>query len=160
MMEMGRNKKENFMFTLIMCVLMVFGMCLYNVLLLEGFSDSFFRDLAAGYVPAFIVALILDVFIVGKFAKGVAGKFIKPNDPMIKRVMLISFCMVSSMVILMSFYGAVIHVGFTSELPSAYLKSVLLNFVCALPLQFIVVGPLTRFLFMKLYPPAAVPAAH
>ncbi len=156
-LEMGRNKKESFIFTLIMCVLMVLGMSIYNLLLLNGFSNSFFKDLVIGYVPAFLVALVLDVFVVGKLAKSVAHKFIKPADPMFKRVMLISFCMVSSMVLLMSFYGAVVHVGFTADLFHAYLKSVLQNFICALPLQFLIVGPLTRIIFMRFYPPVAVP---
>lgn len=151
---MGKNKKESFVFTLIMCMFMVMGMCVYNVLLNEGASNTFFRDLLMGYVPAFLVALLLDVFFVGKFAKGIAHRFIKPNDPMIKKVMLISFCMVTTMVLLMSFYGTVMNVGFTSELIFVYFRSILFNFICALPLQFIIVGPLTRYIFMKIYPPA------
>lgn len=156
---MGRNKKENFIFTLIMCALMVLGMSIYNVLLLEGLSSELFKDVLLGYVPAFIVALILDVLLVGKIAKSIAHKFIKDGDPIIKRVLLISCCMVTGMVILMSFYGAVTHVGFTAELPTAYASGLWQNFVCALPLQIILVGPLTRFIFTKLYPVTAPAAA-
>lgn len=155
---MGSNKKENLVFTTIMCALMVFGMSVYNVFLLEGISTGWFKDVLIGYVPAFVVGLILDVFIVGRLAKGIAHKFIKENDPIVKKVLMISCCMVTGMVFLMSFYGAVTHVGFSAALPEAYLSNLWRNFVCALPLQIILVGPLTRFIFMKIYP-VPVPAA-
>ncbi|ULO05818.1 DUF2798 domain-containing protein [Paenibacillus sp. 19GGS1-52] len=154
---MGRNKRERFIFTLIMCALMVLGMCIYNVILLEGWSGTWIQHVIIGYLPAFIVALILDVFVVGKVAKGIASKLTKAADPMIKKILLISSFMVMGMVVLMSFYGAVLHVGFTAELPMAYLSALGKNFICALPLQLILVGPLTRFIFIKLIP-AAVPA--
>lgn len=151
---MGRNKKEAMLFTFIMCALMVLGMSIYNVVLLEGWSGSVFKEVVIGYLPAFIVAFILDVFVVGKVAKGIAHKLIKDNDPMIKRIMCISFFMVTGMVLFMSFYGALLHVGFSSDLPMAYLSAIGKNFIFALPLQIILVGPLTRFIFVKITPAA------
>ncbi|OMD85202.1 MULTISPECIES: DUF2798 domain-containing protein [Paenibacillus] len=149
---MGRNKKEAFLFTFIMCFLMVLGMSIYNVALMEGWSGTIVKDVIVGYLPAFIVALILDVFVVGKVAKGIAHKLVKENDPMIKKIMFISFFMVTGMVLFMSFYGAVLHVGFSAELPRAYLSAIGKNFIFALPLQIILVGPLTRFIFVKITP--------
>lgn len=151
---MGRNKKEAMLFTFIMCALMVLGMSIYNVVLLEGWSGSVFKEVVIGYLPAFIVAFILDVFVVGKVAKGIAHKLVKDNDPMIKRIMCISFFMVTGMVLFMSFYGAVLHVGLSSDLPMAYLSAIGKNFIFALPLQIILVGPLTRFIFVKITPAA------
>lgn len=49
-----------------MCFLMVLGMSVYN-LWLHG--DLYFSNLLIGLVPGFIVAFILDVFIVGVIAK-------------------------------------------------------------------------------------------
>lgn len=153
---MGRNKKEAILFTFIMCALMVLGMSIYNVVLMEGWSGSVIKDVLIGYLPAFIVAFILDVFVVGKVAKGIAYKLVKDNDPMIKKIMLISFFMVTGMVLFMSFYGAVLHVGFSAELPMAYLSAIGKNFIFALPLQIILVGPLTRFIFVKIIPATSV----
>lgn len=153
---MGRNKKEAILFTFIMCALMVLGMSIYNVVLMEGWSGSVIKDVLIGYLPAFIVAFILDVFVVGKVAKGIAYKLVKDNDPMIKKIMLISFFMVTGMVLFMSFYGAVLHVGFSAELPIAYLSAIGKNFIFALPLQIILVGPLTRFIFVKITPAASM----
>ncbi|MNO27602.1 hypothetical protein D3C76_174800 [compost metagenome] len=152
---MGRNKKEALLFTFIMCALMVLGMSIYNVALMEGWSGTLVKNVVIGYVPAFIVAFILDVFVVGKVAKGIAHKLVKEKDPMIKKIMFISFFMVTGMVLLMSLYGAILHVGFSSELPMAYLSAIGKNFIVALPLQILFVGPLTRFIFVKLTPATA-----
>ncbi|NGZ74732.1 DUF2798 domain-containing protein [Saccharibacillus alkalitolerans] len=152
---MGKTKKENLIFTTMMCALMVLGMTVYNVLLLEGFTGEAFKTMAIGYVPAFLVALILDIFIVGAVAKGIAGRLLKPGSPMIQKVLTISCFMVIGMVLLMSFYGAVTHVGFGPELGEAYVRNLWLNFICALPLQLAVVGPLTRAVFLKIFPPHA-----
>ncbi|GGG10868.1 hypothetical protein GCM10010912_64120 [Paenibacillus albidus] len=81
---MGRNKKEAFVFTLIMCALMVLGMSIYNVILQKGWSAEVLGHLVIGYLPAFIVALVLDVFVVGKIAKGIVHRIVKPADPMSK----------------------------------------------------------------------------
>lgn len=149
---MGRNKKENFVFTLMMCVLMVAGMSVYNVVLTQGFSLEALAEAALGFVPAFAVALVLDVFVVGKAAKGLANKLLKETASPVQKVLLISCLMVTGMVIFMSLYGAVLHAGFTSGLPLAYAKAAGLNVICALPLQLLIVGPLTRLLFIRLFP--------
>lgn len=135
-----------------MCALMVLGMSIYNVMLMKGASLQLLWDVIAGYVPAFLVALILDIFVVGKVAKLCANKIIPAKKPTIKKVLLISFFMVSGMVLLMSLYGALLHVGLSDKLPQAYLTAVWTNFVCALPLQLLIVGPITRSIFNKLFP--------
>lgn len=149
---MGQSKTEKFIFTLMMCACMVLGMTIYNMILIDGFSSKIFSNLLYDYWPGFIVALILDVFVVGKIAKYIAGKIVKDNDPIIKRIITISFFMVCGMVLCMSFYGAFINVGFSPILPNAYINAVWKNFIVALPLNFLVVSPLVRSVFLKLYP--------
>lgn len=63
---MPTNKKEGMLFTTLMCFLMVFGMSTYNLLLHGEFS---LYALSKGLLPGFIVAFILDVFIVGVLAR-------------------------------------------------------------------------------------------
>ncbi|MNJ48539.1 hypothetical protein D3C77_437350 [compost metagenome] len=149
---MGINKKQNLIFTMMMCALMVLGMSIYNVLLIKGLSVQLLWDVIVGYVPVFIIALVLDVLVVGKIAKAIANKLIPAKKPTVKKVLLISFFMVSGMVLLMSLYGALMHVGVSNELPQAYLTAVWKNFVCALPLQLLIVGPTTRMIFTKIFP--------
>ncbi|UQZ33357.1 DUF2798 domain-containing protein [Paenibacillus sp. PK3_47] len=152
---MGKNKKEALIFTSIMCFLMVVGMSFYNVIITTGANSRLFINVAAGLIPALVVALVLDIFVVGKIAKGIAFKLVKPADPMIKKVLFISFFMVCGMVLCMSLYGTLAHYGFGGNFLGRYLKIAGLNFICALPLQLIVVGPLTRFLFTRMFPAGA-----
>ena len=149
---MGKNKTEKFIFTLMMCACMVLGMTIYNMILVKGFSTEIFSDLLYEYWPGFIVALILDIFIVGKIAKFFAGKLVKENDPMIKRILIISSFMVCGMVLCMSFYGAFINIGFSPLLPYAYINAIWKNFIVALPLNLLIVSPLVRTVFIKIFP--------
>ena len=76
---MGKTKSQQFIFTLMMCFGMVLGMTIYNMLLNEGFHDQFFNHLLKDFWLGFVVALLLDVFIVGKLAKPIAFKIVKPD---------------------------------------------------------------------------------
>lgn len=104
-----------------------------------------------GFVPAFIVGLFLDIFVVGKLAKSFVIRIVKHGDPLIKKILFMSLFMVSGMVLLMSLYGAIISVGISPELPSAYVKGIGFNFIAALPLQLLIVGPTVRLIFTKIF---------
>lgn len=150
---MGQTKSQKFIFTLMMCFSMVLGMTIYNMLLNEGFHDQFFNHLFKDFWLGFIVALILDVFIVGKLAKPIALKIVKPNATTkpIKVILAISSCMVVGMVLCMSMYGAIIAVGFNSTALRIYPLCIIRNFIVALPLNLLIVSPLVRFIFGHLF---------
>lgn len=148
---MGRNKKEALVFTSIMCFWMVLVMCFYNVALSTGFTPAIFKEAAAAFLPALAVALVLDIFLVGKIAKGLAFKLLKPNAHPVQKVLLISTFMVCGMALCMSLFGTLMHQGFSLDLPLRWLKTYGLNLLAALPLQLLIVGPLTRFIFTRLY---------
>jgi len=148
---MPKNKKESFVFTLMMCSLMVFVMSLYNVTRIHGVSNSLLIDALKGFPLGFIVALVADWFLVGPLAKKIAFKFIKPDDPMLKKAITISSCMVVGMVFIMSLFGAIMGVGLSSDLLIIWLVNIPLNFIVAYPLQIVLVGPLVRFGFSKIY---------
>lgn len=147
---MGRNKKEMLLFTSIMCFFMVLFMCVYNVMLAEGFTTAIFAEAAVAFFPALAVALVLDIFIVGKVAKGLAFKLLAPDAPPVKKVLVISICMVLGMALCMSLFGTLMHGGTDSGLLLRWLQTYGLNLLAALPLQLLVVGPLTRFLFTRI----------
>lgn len=150
---MGKTKFEKFIFTLLMCFFMVLGMTIYNMLLNEGFNNQFFANLLSDFWFGFIVALLLDVFVVGKIAKPIAFKIVKPNSEtkQIKIVLAISCCMVIGMVLCMSMYGAIIAAGFSSTALKIYPLCIVRNFIMALPLNLLIVSPLVRFLFGKMF---------
>ncbi|MGG7144383.1 DUF2798 domain-containing protein [Clostridium nigeriense] len=151
---MGQTKFQKFIFTLMMCFCMVLGMTIYNMLINDGFSSDFFNNLINDFWLGFFVALILDIFIVGKLAKPIALKIVKPNENTkpIKIILAISCCMVVGMVLFMSMYGAIVAVGFNSTALKIYPLCIARNFIMALPLNLLIVSPLVRVSFNKIFP--------
>ncbi|WP_160680653.1 DUF2798 domain-containing protein [Clostridium sp. C8-1-8] len=149
---MGKNKKENFIFTLICAALMVFGMSIYNVLLREGITSTLVKDVLVGFLPILCIALIIDWFIVGKIAKFFVSKLVDKNSPLIKKILLTSFFMVCGMCFSITLIVSTMHQGINSELPLVFIGSLWKNFICALPLQLIIVGPIARAIFFRIYP--------
>lgn len=139
---MPKNKVESIIFTAIMCSLMVVGMSCYNLVLHQDFS---FMNLLKGFIPGFIVAYLLDTFVVGTIAKKVAFKlpFIDKSEP-IQLILSISCCMIIGMVSLMSVFGIVVEQGVSGLSVSSYSRTWIMNLVVALPYQLLIVGPLSR----------------
>lgn len=150
---MFENKKQHFIFILMICTTMVFIMSCYNVAMIEGFTLSIFRHALMGFPLAFIYALIGDIFIVGKIVKIITSKILKPNDSMVKVGLCMSFFTGCGMVIWMSLFGVLTNIGFSSNFISAYGIAIIKNFIFAIPLNLLIVSPLMRFLFFKMFPP-------
>lgn len=151
---MGQTKLQKFIFTLMMCFCMVLGMTIYNMILNEGFHSNLLNNLLKEFWLGFMVALLLDIFIVGKLAKPIAFKIVKPNKEtkQIKIILAISSCMVIGMVLFMSMFGAIIAAGFNIDALKLYPLCIVRNFVVALPLNLLIVSPIVRFLFTKIFP--------
>lgn len=129
-------------------------MTIYNMILNEGFHSNLLNNLLKDFWLGFIVALLLDVFIVGKLAKPLAFKIVKPNKEtkQIKIIIAISSYMVVGMVLFMSMFGAIVSSGFTIAALKLYPLCVLRNFIMALPLNLLIVSPIVRFIFNKMFP--------
>lgn len=150
---MGETKLQRKMFTFMMCTGMVVGMTTYNIILHIGFSTEVFKLLINEVWLVFTIAIILDLFLVGPLAKNLVFSILKPDAKKIKVILSISFTMVTSMVFLMSIFGSILMKGLTIEAIKIYPQTVFLNFIVALPLNMIIVSPLARILFIKLFPP-------
>lgn len=138
---MPTNKKEGIMFTSLMCFCMVFGMSLYNLILHNSFS---WINLFVGLLPGFVVAFILDVFIVGVVAKKLAFKLPINKESKVQLILTISCLMVVGMVTFMSLFGILFEGSISEGLLSAYLTAWKMNLIAALPLQLLLVGPFSR----------------
>ena len=151
---MGQTKLQKFIFTLMMCFFMVLGMTTYNIILNEGFHSNLLNNLLKDFWLGFIVALLLDIFIVGKLAKPLAFKIVKPTKEtkQIKIILAISSCMVVGIVLFMSIFGAIVSSGFTIDALKLYPLCVLRTFIMALPLNLLIVSPIVRFIFNKMFP--------
>lgn len=153
MNDLGKNKVEHFIFILMICTSMVFIMSCYNIALMKGISFNVLKHAVLGFIPAFLFALVGDLFIVGQIVKKIAPKVIKPNDSIKKKAICMTFFMGCGMVLWMSFYGTVVNVGFNKYLLSAYGVNIVKNFIFAIPLNLLIVSPSVRAIFLKLFPP-------
>jgi hypothetical protein len=119
---------------------------------MEGISLNVLKHAIVGFIPAFIFALIGDIFIVGKIVKVIVSKILKPEDSMKKRGICMSFFTGCGMVLWMSFFGAVTNVGFGPALLPAYGLGIIKNFIFAIPLNLFIVSPIIRTIFFNMYP--------
>ena len=88
--------------------MMVLGMSLYNLLLHNNLG---FVPLAAGLIPGFVVAFILDVFVVGVIAKKIAFRLPIKKENKLQLILTISSLMVLGIVTFMSLFGVLIEGG-------------------------------------------------
>lgn len=123
---------------------MVFGMSIYNVALQTGFTSNLLIDVLKGFIPVLIIAVAIDLIIVGPIAKKIAFKLPFTLDTDLKKGLAISCCMVSGMVVCMSLFALLSHQMFEGNILVNYLTVLGLNALCAFPLQLILVGPISR----------------
>nr|WP_319401357.1 DUF2798 domain-containing protein [uncultured Carboxylicivirga sp.] len=155
---MGETRKQKQVFTLMMCFGMVLGMTTYNIILHTGLNINVFSLLIKELGFVFIIAFLLDNFIVGPFAKKQVFSRVGPETKTIVVILSIATTMVVSMVLIMSVFGSIVSEGFTLNALKVYPKTVLLNLIAALPLNLLVVSPIVRGLFVKIFPPKVVKA--
>ncbi|WP_127849036.1 DUF2798 domain-containing protein [Lacticaseibacillus hulanensis] len=144
---MPKNFKQEVIFTLIMAGLMVLVMAGYNVALSDGFTSGYIVEVLMGYPVALIVAIILDLLVVGPTAKKIFFNHIFKPEMEAKPAIIgvcISVLMVLGMVTLMSAFGIIVTHNFSGNLLLTYLHTWGFNILMALPLQLIVVGPIAR----------------
>ncbi|MCF6515904.1 DUF2798 domain-containing protein [Lactobacillus sp. S2-2] len=151
---MPKNLKEELFFTAIMAGLMVFGMTFYNITKAEGFNSHLLIDVLVGYPLGLLVAVLLDLFLIGPIVKKIAFTFIFNKDIEYKPIVIgitISVMMVLGMVTCMSLFGIIVEGGdANTSFFQLYGKTWIFNLIAALPLQLLIVGPLARFSLGKI----------
>jgi len=138
---MPRNKKEGIIFGITMCFLMVCGMSAYNLALVGKLSYTKF---AIGLIPGFIVAFFFDTVIVGPVAKKLAFKLPIDRNNKLQTILAISLLMITGMVTFMSVFGILMRPELPENIIHAYFTAWGMNFIAALPLQLLLVGPISR----------------
>ncbi len=148
---MGNTQFQKRLFTVFMCFFMVLGMTIYNMLLHQGLSAHFFRHLLSEIWLVYLIAFVLDMFIVGPLAKKLVFTVLRPRSKALG-IVSISASMVLCMVSLMSIFGSVMTQGLSPKALHVYPSVWIKNFIVALPYNLIIVGPLVRTLFVLLFP--------
>jgi len=136
-----------------MCFGMVLFMTLYNFYLNDTFGQISFLGGITDFLIGFTVAIILDLYLVGPIAKKIAFKLTANTSNVLLKILTISTCMVIGMAFFMSIYGLItsyFHNGlYSNSVIKEFLSVFCRNFIVALPLQIIIMGPIVRFLFSK-----------
>ena len=148
---MGQTKFQQFLFTLIICFMMVLGMSLYNLWLIHGTNSIVFSLLIKQFIPVLILALAIDLLIAAPFAKKFMLNLIKPKTK-VSTILTISLSMIFVMVLLMSAFGSIMANGFTYSTIIAYPSIILQNAIVAIPLNLLFVGPIARVVHLRLFP--------
>ncbi len=154
---MGNNKFENFVFSFLVCFMMVIAMTLYTQIWQYGTKLNFIGIfISFQFLAILTVAFLIDWFIVAPLVKSVIGKFTSRKTSFLKKILLISLSMVLCMCAAMSLLATLLHGGYDNLFWSRYLSTFAYNISFALPLQLILVGPIARQLFFMIFPPKAL----
>ena len=142
---MPKNKFQDVVFTVIMALIMVYGMVVYNVALNTGNVSGETFLLALCELPIMVpIAFVLEFFIVGKAAKMLAFTVMKPTDRPQLITYVISICICCIMCPVMSLIAVFLfkEPGF-----GIWVK----NFPMAVCWQLFYCGPLVRLIFRTLF---------
>lgn len=148
---MPKTKLQNFMFTIIMAIIMVYGMIVYNVALNTGgvTNDTFL--MALHEMPIMVpIAVILEFFLVEKLATRLAFTVVRPTDrPQVITYAISTMSLIATLLFKQPSFGAWIHT-FGCNMPMALIW------------QLLFCGPLARLIFRTLFRKqlASAPAAH
>lgn len=147
---MPKNKFQDVVFTIIMATIMVYGMVVYNVALaMKGLTNQTFL-IALHELPIMApIAFVLEFFVVGKIAKMLAFKVVRPTDRPQVITYAISICICCIMCPTMSLIAMLLFKdpkGF-----SVWIQTWAMNFPMAIMYQMFYCGPLVRLIFRTIF---------
>jgi hypothetical protein len=153
MRALPTTKKEQIVFGIMMCTGMVVVMMTFNLWHNGLLSKMSAFEILLQFILCFIIAFLVESFIVGPVARKIAFSLPFDKSNKILGVLAMSFFMVIGMVLIMSLYG-MISAYLANQLNGAsvlstYLHTIARNFSLALPYQIIILGPLVRYIFGK-----------
>lgn len=155
---MPKTKLESFFFTFITAWMMVYCMTLYNMVLATGeFTNLSFLLALKGMWREFIIIFLCACLLSGRIAKWFAFRVVQFGDRPIFIIFFIQIFTVVAQVAFASILGVGLGYGFDRSFLPHYLIAYCKNFRMALPLQLLLVGPVARLIFRKLFLRAAMP---
>ena len=153
-MMMPQNKREEIIFCA-MCVMFMCAIMLsYNMFLTMGFTFAAIQAACMAYPLTCAVCFCLDFFVVCPIVQRIMRKIGGPwmmKKPWLGPVIFQLFT-VTFIVILESFYGAIVGHGLDSGIWMFWLEHIPLNAIVAYPVMILVCSPIIRFLFRLLIP--------
>lgn len=149
---MPKTKFQDFTFTVIMVLIMVYCMTLYNMVLEFGLNYSTFINALAGMWVEAVLAFFAQKFIAGPIAMKLTSRILKPGvDKPILIIIAMAGFTVCQMAPIMTLLVTIYHHGFVKEIPLLWLPKLVQNFPFALCIQIFYVGPLVRLIFRSIF---------
>ena len=147
---MPKNKFQDVVYTIIMATIIVYGMVVYNVALnMGGVSGATFIA-AVHELPIMVpIAFILEFFIVGKIAKGLAFTVVRPTDRPQFITYAISICICCIMCPVMSLVATILFED--TKTFGTWVQTWAMNFPMALLYQLFYCGPFVRLIFRSIF---------
>lgn len=150
---MPKTKFQDVVFTIMMVIVMVYGMVVYNIAMdMGGMTNQIFL-MAFGELPVMgVIGFVLEMLIAGPLSKKLAFCMVTPGkDKMIEVILAISAMTVCLMCPMMSFAATVLFKGVDSQLIAKWVQLTVTNFPMALGWQIFIAGPLVRLIFGKIF---------
>ena len=139
---MPKTKAQDAVFTAIMATIMVYGMIVYNVALNTGGVTNATFGMALHELPIMgPIAFVLEFFVVGKIARMLAFRVMKPTDRPQFITYAISICICCIATILFK----------DSKTFGTFIQTWGMNFPMALLYQMFYCGPLVRLIFRLIF---------
>ena len=147
---MPKNKFQDVVFTAIMATVMVSGMVVYNVALNMGKVTEATFLAAVHELPVMVpVAFILEFFVVGRIARGLAFTVMKPDDRPQFITYAISICICCIMCPIMSLVATILFKE--TKTFGTWIQTWAMNFPMAICYQMFYCGPFVRLIFRTIF---------
>ena len=144
---MPANKKENIVFDVCMCVIMVFFMELLNISIhLGGFNLNSIKTTFIAFPVTLIIAYLLETFVVGKINHILLGKFVKETDSKNSFILFNCFFIVTMMSLIMTIIGGLLGGDNLQTIFTEFFIRWSRNFCAAFFLNILIAGPVSRFI--------------
>lgn len=146
---MPQTKFQNIVYTVIMAIIMVYGMIVYNVALNTGGVTNATFAMALHEMPIMVpVAILLEYFIVERLATKLAFTVVRPTD----RPQIITYAISTMIVCLMCpTMSLIATLLFKQPSFGTWVQTWGCNMPMALIWQLLFAGPLTRLIFRTLF---------
>lgn len=142
---MPRNVKEGLIYGGVICALTCIFMATMNICInMGGVSGKAIVTSLKSFPLVFVIAMILEMFIVGKIADKLVNVFSSSTDCLNAHILFRTFFTVIGMSIIMTIVGGSLANGFSLEVIKEFIICWPRNFCVAIFLELLVVQPIAR----------------
>ena len=144
---MPTNKKEELIFGITICLVMVFFMGLLNISIhLGGFNLESIKTTFIAFPVTFIIAFILENLVIGKINHLLLKKFVARTDSSNAYILFNCFFIVTFMSLIMTIIGSFLGGDNAKTIFSEFFIRWPRNYCAAFFLNILVAGPISRYL--------------